>query len=236
LRQCKKLPLLPVENCARPSYFCAAKLAGKLRGSHCDDSRSEAVRRRFLALILAGLVSTAAIPAFAAPIPVITIDENGNGFVDNVPLLFAFTNDPGPGGQPGVLTYLLPFPGVQGDVLLNDPDLGFVLDVLRFNGDGTVIFYSDNIDGFDSLADTSSGPTTLYANNITIDEIGSETDNGAFYTPGPLDPGAPGVFGNATYTFNSDGAGPVPEPATLVLLGTGLFGLAGLLRRKRLRR
>jgi hypothetical protein len=188
------------------------------------------VRRRFLALLLAGLVSTAAIPAFAAPIPVITIDENGNGFINNVPLLFGFTNDPGPGGQAGVLTYLLPFAGVKGDVLINDPDAGFVLDVLRFNGNGTVIFYSDNIDGLDSFGDTSSPPGALYANNITIDEIGSETDNGAFYAPGPGDPG----FGG-NYTFISDGAGPVPEPATLVLLGTGLLGLCGLLRRKKVR-
>ncbi|HEV3167535.1 MAG TPA: PEP-CTERM sorting domain-containing protein, partial [Isosphaeraceae bacterium] len=157
---------------------------------------------------------------------VISIDENGNS---NIGPGF-FSTDPGPGGLPGVLTYTLPFPGVQGDVVLLDA--GVTLDVIRFNGNGTALFYSDNTDGFDSKADTPSPPGQLYANVVRIPEVGPEGNNGATYTPLP---GQPGFDPTAAVTYNFVSDGSLPEPSSLVLLssGFGLLGLGGWMRARK---
>lgn len=166
-----------------------------------------------------------AIPAFAGAIT-ITIDENGNGRP------YTIGTDPGPGGLGGVLIYTLPFTGVQGDVLLSEG--GTFLDLIRFNGDGTAIFYSDNVDGFDSIGDTSGPPGSLYTNKVTIAEVGAEGNNGATYTPAANQPG----YGNAdftvTYHFISDGSA-VPEPSSLWLMagGLGMLSTRWWIRRKR---
>src|SRR5439155_26985516 len=109
----------------------------------------------------------------------VSVDENGHGtleFGDGavIPLPATVQPDPGPGGLGAVLTYNLLGPPslVAGDVELFDAAEGLVLDVLRFNpagtgGDGypaSLLFYSDNLDGFDALADTVGPPTAFYAN------------------------------------------------------------------------
>ena len=150
----------------------------------------------------------------------ITVDENGNGGQPFPGL----RNDPGPGGLPAVATYpliALGFAGTimtPGDVLMTDA--GAVLDVVRFNQDPirgpTLVFYSDNVDGFDSLADTPSPPLAFYANSISIPELGSEGNNGAVYTPLPGQPGSVDSFA-VTYNIISDVPGPIA--------GAGLPGL-----------
>ena len=183
----------------------------------------------------------------------IIVDENGNGLLTNtngfssgLPAYFAA--DPGPGGLASVLTYdTLNPPGlVSGDVNLTDADFGgFVLDVIRFNADevnpsgnrGSLLFYSDNIDGFDSKGDTSGPPGGSYTNSISISEDhlfwpGVGWFAGAIYTPTAGQPGfVNGAGGPVNYVLISD----VPEPGTYALVASlGLSGVV-LLRRRRSR-
>jgi len=121
------------------------------------------------------------------------------------------------------LTYRLPFAGVPGDVLLTDADVAGnpFLDVIRFNGNGTLVFYSDNVGGVDALADTPSPPTALYPNQVRIPEVGPEGNNGALYTPPPGGPGSVAGAIGLQYNIISD----VPEPGLVALIVSG----AGLL-------
>ncbi|MEO8716091.1 MAG: PEP-CTERM sorting domain-containing protein [Acetobacteraceae bacterium] len=193
------------------------------------------------AALLLGSVGTASAQGFTVTI---NVDENGNGHFMNSSgfmsaLPFALLNDPGPGGLNNVLTYsLLNPPGLTaGDLLLTDADAGGAfLDVVRFNptqtcSDGSMgclVFYSDNVDGFDSLADTPSPPGSFYANTLSIPEVGPEGNNGAIYTPVAGQPGfVAGSAGPVTYIIVSD----APEPASMLLLGVGVLGLAAFRRR-----
>jgi hypothetical protein len=134
------------------------------------------------------------------------------------------------------MTYdLLNPPGlVAGDVLMIEPGDG-LQDVIRFNpnqrgpggGLGTLVFYSDNIGGFDSLADTVSPPGALYANQVVIPEVGPEGANGAVYIPTAGQPGfVAGAAAPVEYHLLSD----VPEPSFFWLLVIALLGLAGTRR------
>src|SRR4029079_9543074 len=80
---------------------------------------------------------------------------------------------------------------VAGDLILLEPLGGILSDVIRFNPQqhgGSLVFYSDNTDGADALADTGF-PTAFYTNNITFTEVGPEGANGFTYTPIAGQPG-----------------------------------------------
>jgi hypothetical protein len=158
----------------------------------------------------------------------LTFDEQGHGTTGAGVL----APDPGPGGLPAVLTYSLGFAVVPGDVLVVDD--GIPRDVVRFNvpstgGPGTLVFYSDDTDGFDSLADTVHAPFFIYSNQVAIPEVGPEGDNGAVYTPGSNNPGFVAGVDPVTYHFISDGTVPEPTWGGLSLFG----GLAVMKRRRR---
>jgi hypothetical protein len=99
--------------------------------------------------------------------------------------------------------------------------------LIRFNGDGTLLFYSDSLEGADAPGDTPTPPKDVYDNLLSLDEVGPEGDNGALYTPGPNDPGFDPS--GPSYHLISD----VPEPGSLALLATGGLPLLGFLRRRR---
>jgi len=192
-----------------------------------------------VALVALGFSSAAYAQGFSVTI---TVDENGHGTLTNTNgffavLPFALVPDPGPGGLSSTLTYdTLNPPGlVAGDVFMTEGVGGPILDVVRFNdssftgGTGSLVFYSDNVDGFDSLGDTPSPPQAFYANTITIPELGNESVNGAVYTPLAGQPGfVTGASGPVTYILMSD----TPEPSTLLLLGSGLAAIGGVVRRR----
>jgi len=150
--------------------------------------------------------------------PTITIDEDGKGSVNGLPITGVLTNDPGPTGQPQALTYPLPFPGLPGDVFLTEsPAGGPPSDIIRFNGNSTVVFYSDPFtvdtnDCPDSLAD-GAGPTVFLTPTMTIPEVGGEGfTNGATYTPTSGEPGYDPS--GPTYVFISDYPPVVADPFT----------------------
>jgi hypothetical protein len=163
----------------------------------------------------------------------ITVDENCDGTFTNTagffsPLTCALLADPGPGGLGAAVTYdLLSPPGLTaGDLILLEPAgaAAIISDIIRFNpqqGTGSLVFYSDNLEGSDALADTGF-PTALYTNTLTVTEVGPEGSNGFSYTPTSGQPGfVTGAGGPITYVILSD-TPTIPEPATLTLLGISL--------------
>jgi hypothetical protein len=168
-------------------------------------------------LVFGSVISGTVANAVLLPVTsIITIDERGVGtYPDGTPIPWRIGLDPGPGGLPNALIYLPQLSFVEGDVLLKESPDGDVSDVIRFNPDGQIVFYSDSEPGEDDqdLADTGF-PTANYTNLISVFELGTEGNSWADYKP---DPGMPGYSPNLPdlmYHIVSD----IPEPSTFVLV------------------
>lgn len=165
-----------------------------------------------------GMLATSATSVFGAPGAIFTLDEMGNGYsTSGAPLSFTLALDPLSGIS--TLQYTLPFAGLIGDVLLTDPSNSQLSDVLRFDGNFHVFFFSEAGEG--QLADVGL-PTTFQANTFTVAETGTEgVSTHASYVPTANQPGYNPSVPGLGYNIISD----VPEPSAIILgsLGGGLL-------------
>ena len=173
---------------------------------------------------------TAAITATSAlSQPLISVDEFGNGTIGGSPLTWQ-TSLVEPFSAMATLSYNLPFPGFRGDVVLMEPNSGLVSDLIRFDGNSHLFFFSDASPGdpADSLADVGLPGYNPAAPTLFFNETGPEGGpNGLWgYLPTSNDPG--GNTAAVMYDFISD----VPEPGALTLLAAGL-GILGYTQRRR---
>jgi len=161
------------------------------------------------------------------------VDENGPALLSGSIAGFAngsYKLDP----KSGIMGWYYPLgPSTPGDLLLIEPLVGntnTVSDLLRFDGNG-VFFFSDLEPGElnPDKADVPQIPNPVNPFFVR-NEVGPEGNNGAFWTPGPGQPGfdLSGSLPGLGYNIISD----VPEPNSVALY----LAVAGLLALRRLQR
>jgi hypothetical protein len=152
----------------------------------------------------------------------LTVDEAGNGTLNGTADQGYLAVDPISGLT--ALTYNLPGVVGSGDVGILDAN-GQVSDGIRFeivsglNNGNSVMFYFSQLDTTNSMMADTGVPAGNFQ-GFNVPELGEAWTFLA------------GGGGNNSYFGTSDADNTVPEPSSLLLLGSGLMGLAGFARRR----
>lgn len=182
------------------------------------------IKKTFGIAACIGILAASGTSVFAFT-AILTISEAGNAYY-TPSQLFPYTIGTDPISGMSTLEYTLPFAGVAGDVLLQEPGGSGISDVLRFDGHFHVYFFSDVEAGQAQLADVGL-PSAFITPNVTVAESGTEgVFTYAYYTPTSTT--QPGYQPGTAYYIISD----VPEPGVMMLGGLG-GGLLLLLNSRR---
>jgi hypothetical protein len=150
--------------------------------------------------------ASSAQPAFIPPLP--------------FPVGYTITNDPLSGIS--TLRYTLRQSGqTPGDLYLTDPSTSLISDIIRFDGQGHVFFFSLKEPGQTSfsLADVDALPT-LEANSLGQVELPEQNQTGNLFNPIGSQPGFDPLYGGALgYNIISE----VSEPSALVAGSLGMM-------------
>lgn len=132
------------------------------------------------------------------------------------------------------------------DPIYGDPSFGATYGTIVLLGDFVIdgVTYPPDSVAFDGLFNDAGGVypfiraflvngDTVVEFNLRLPTNGGWTPSYTFYPP---DGDQPGYYLFDGATFDASGTVPTPEPGTIALTSTGLAGIAGLVRRKRLNR